>query len=283
MTREESQKNGEELAKLLEERLQCKTDPLLLYIYGGSKVEGIIGKEAFKITVKRDEYLMISSKEMTTLESMKPTLVEYMGNVPICQYTQTFEKGVVATMEWDIQNPKDRITKIVNGKLKYPAENLALFGYNLEDFTNDEAKRKFEEAEAERIKNARIHGIDPGCMNPEEVEKMSECDLFCAIESLGYYLWWQRHEESHGRVEPVDLTEHQYGVSYLVNQTRKYGVELEDPQVDKSLAPTESYQKWYHFWKNWMNAFSDPEWREFEAKREKGEDISAYLPKKKWN
>jgi hypothetical protein len=286
MTTEEFKKNGEELANLLEEKVpNCKIDYLSLRLSNGSKVSGSINAEPFHITVKRDEYLLVSAKGISILESMKPVLVEYMGNTePICQYQQTIDGNRLATMEWDIQNPKNRIADIVNGTaFDSPAEELVVFGYNVEEFTNEEARKAFQKKESERIKNARIDGIDPGCVNPNEVEAYSEWELFFAIDSLGYYLWWQKHEESHGRVEHVDLTDQQYGISYLVNQTKKYGVELPEPKVDQFLAATESYHKWYQFWKTWMKSFSDSNWKILEEKMKNKEDISDYLPKKKWN
>lgn len=285
MTTNEFRKNGDELAELLQEKIpNCEVDPFSLLMSSGSSVAGTINSESFSITVQRDSYLLVSAKKMDLVESMKAVLSEYMENEPICQYQQTINDMPLATMEWDIQNPKNRIEEIVNGSaLKHKAENLMLFGYNLEDFTNEEARKKFQEKETERIKNARIFGIDTGCFNPEEVEKYSECELFCNIESLGYYLWWQRHEESHERVEHVDLTEQEFGISYLVNQTRKYGVELAEPQVDKHLSPTESYQKWYGFWRKWMSSFDDKTWELLQQKIKKQEDISEYLPERKWN
>ncbi|MDR2541654.1 MAG: hypothetical protein LBD11_08115 [Candidatus Peribacteria bacterium] len=285
MTTEELKKNGNELAELLKDRLHCEIDWLKLLLTSGSAVSGTHSESNFNITVQRDAYLLVSVKvsAMNLLESMKPLLMTYMGDAqPICQYVLTYDDGKMVTLEWDILDPKARISEIVNGKVGN-VEDLVLFGYDLAEFTHPEMKRQFEEQEAERIKNARIYGIDPGCIKPEDgVEDWPEWKLFSTIDALGGYIWWQHHEESHGRCEHVDTTEQKYGIAYLVNQTRKYGVELAEPQVDETLSPTESYQKWYAFWKQWMKSFSDEVWSVVNAKISKGEDISEYLPKNSW-
>ncbi|GHV24918.1 hypothetical protein FACS1894176_02250 [Bacteroidia bacterium] len=288
MTTEEFKQNGNELAELLESKLEeCKIDWMSLLFTKGSSVTGTHPESNFNITVQRDAYLLVSVKASAVglLETMKPLLVAYMGDIqPICQYVFIPDDSLkTVTLEWDILNPKERILEIVNGKAGN-VEDLVLFGYDLAEFTNSEAKKQFAEQEAERIKNARIYGIDLGCIKSEDgVENYPEWKLFLTIDTLGYYLWWQRHEESYGRIEQVDTTEQQYGIAYLVNQTRKYGVELAEPQVDKTLSPTESYNKWYAFWKEWMKSFSDDDWRVVDGKISKGEDISEYLPEKSWN
>ena len=55
-----------------------------------------------------------------------------------------------------------------------------------------------------------------------------------------------------------------------------------DPESIKDR-PNGDYWKWYHFWKTWMESFSNDGWREFESKYEKDENIEDLLPKTKWN
>ena len=155
MNSDEFNKNGEELAQLLESKIKnYEVDYLVLERYKGSRVVGKIDGKVFNISVKRDEYLLVSAQERDMLESIQPLLTEYMGNVePICQYKLTIKGVSTITIEWNIKNPTNRIMEIVNVQaLENKITELQLFGYNVEDFPNEKAKKNGEQ-EAELLKN----------------------------------------------------------------------------------------------------------------------------------
>jgi len=134
------------------------------------------------------------------------------------------------------------------------------------------------------VKKTRIYGIDPGFgTDVEAINSLSEIDLYFAIDAMGAFLWRMNHDMADGRIEEFDLTEDQYRMEYLVYQTRKFGVELADAEIDKHVTATPSYWAWFKFYDNhFKNELSDEEWKDFCKKKEAGEDISEYLPTGNW-
>lgn len=119
----------------------------------------------------------------------------------------------------------------------------------------------------------------------KEVQEKKEFELFLIIEGFGSILWREKHEFYHSRLE---ISEEQFKDNqkyyYTIQKEcfsmlNKFDVDLESIN-DKSNG---NYWKWYNFWKNWMNAFSDKEWNDFEKKHKKNENIDDLLPKKRWN
>jgi len=209
-----------------------------------------------------------------------------MNCEPICSYDLVTKSGRMPTLEWELLEAKNRINKLVNGAAwdDSEVENLKLFGYELSDFTSDEAKKKFSDAEAERVKNARIFGIDPGILEPENYENMSEVDAWSTIDTLGCILWEQRHNESHGRVSHVDMAEYEFAIEYLVYKIcKQIKIEVSEPKVDHHIVPSADYKKWYNFYSNhFKEVLSDSEWRDYQSTQNNGGDISKYIPKGSW-
>lgn len=133
--------------------------------------------------------------------------------------------------------------------------------------------------------NIRIYGKDPGSIKDvESVKNMSEIDLWINIEGLSYHIWYCEHAMAHDRIEHVDLTEEKYALNYLIYQTKKFGVELPEPEAGKQLLTSESFAKWYYFYSHHFKvALTSEEWVEFVEAKNNGQDISKYLPTEKWN
>ena len=130
----------------------------------------------------------------------------------------------------------------------------------------------------------RIYGIDPGSITDvEKINTMDEIDLWMYIDALGYHIWYCNHAMAHNRIPKVDLTEEQYAIEYMVNQTRKFGVELPEPELGKHIVQTESYWNWYKFYSDhFKNKLTNEEWNAFIEAKTKGKDISKFLPQGSW-
>lgn len=278
-----------ELHSILEEIPGCTTELMNAWISGS--LTGKIGDDNFRITTNKTEFLLISTTA-ECLNTLRPALDKFMdGNSPICRYDMIMTEGDIResrqTWEWDIVNPESRIKEIVNGKAydNTPLENIVLFDRNIEDYTSEAAKQAFDEAEAERIKNARIYGIDMGHLaDAEEVRASSEVDFWLNIDSIGHYIWWVKHQAGHGRIEKVDTTEEQYAYEFIVYEAcKKLGFEVSTPEVDKHVRPSADYQKWYEFnRKHFKETLTNAEWDEFQKARDLKADISRFLPTGDW-
>ena len=252
-------------------------------------VSGSFDSKRFHITFKGGEYLLISTSSdgKAILDELLPTLTEVMGNEkPICSYdlqcSGTEEDDAMPTIEWDVVAPEDRIKEIVNGRAfsdETKILNLKLNnGKNISDYLESELEKE------DRIKNARIYGIDPGSIKDvEKINNLSEVDLYFMISEMAKHIRRCKHEMYHGRIPEIDLTDEEYALEYMVYQTTKFGVELPEPQIDKHITITPSYKAWYIFYADhFNNTFTSEKWKEFQKARENGEDISTYMPSGNW-
>lgn len=275
------------LDNLLEERFKDRYKSNFLALATG-KFDATLDSKKFTITYLKNNYLLISaSPDSDIIKELTPTLNELMNNTEaICSYDLQCEgfdiKDSMPTLEWDIKNPDERIRDIVNGRAFSSGKihNLKLLnGKKIEDYVETEEEKK------ERIKNAKIYGIYPGSISDvDKINNLNEVELYHSIDSMGALIWRLNHEMSHGRIEQTDLTELQYGIEYMVYQTTKFGVELDEPQIDKHITPSPSYLKWYKFYDNhFKNVLTNEEWDAYQEAKSKGEDISCFMPTGKWN
>lgn len=252
-------------------------------------VAGILKGEKFNITFKKDEYLLLSvtNSGKALLDELMPMLNEVMGGEnPIAKYDVqplgVDEKDSMPTIEWDIKDPETRINKLVNGRAyldKSKIHNLSLFGdRKVESYVED------EKAKAERIANAKIHGIYPGSIKDVDViNNMGELDLYFNIDAIGAHISYCMRQIRRGRIEKLDLTEVQYAIEYMVYQTTRFGVEIPEPQIDEHIVATPSYRAWFKFYDDhFKKVLTEEQWNAFQNKRKLGEDVSEYMPKGNW-
>ena len=277
-----------ELEELLTKKYgdRFETD-FLSSLMGG--VNGALDSKSFKITFKGNEYLLISTSPKTRelLDELLPTLIEVMGDTqPICSYNLQSsgleEKDAMPTIEWDVVAPENRIKEIVNGRaFSDGARILNLKLYNGKEVSN---YLESEQEKEDRIKNARIYGIDPGSISDvEKINNLSEVDLYFAIDAMGGHIWRCKHDMAHGRIPEIDLTEEQYALEYMVYQTTKFGVELPVPEIDKHITATPSYNAWYKFYSShFKDVLTDEQWNAFQQAQRNGQDTSAFMPSGHW-
>ncbi len=279
--------NSGELEELLSKKYGDRFEPSFLSSIDG--VAGYLDSKRFKITFKGNKYLLISTSQKTRelLDELLPVLTEVMGNEqPICSYDLQClgdeEKDAMPTIEWDVVAPEKRIKEIVNGRVFSNIEkilNLKLYnGKDVSEYLESEQEKE------DRIKNARIYGIDPGSISDvEKINNLSEVDLYFAIDAMGGHIWRCRHDMAHGRIPKIDLTEEQYALEYMVYQTTKFGVELPAPEIGKHITATSSYKAWYKFYSSHFNdGLTDEQFNAFQQAQREGKDTSAFMPSGHW-
>ncbi len=271
------------LSKMYGDRIQIEDNPLRLTNCG---VDGVFDSKQFGITFQGDFLILsVEAKGNSIIEELTAILKEVMGGEqPLCSYDlqdNVRKERIMPTIEWDLCDPEGRVKELVNGR-GYDGDfnilNLKLYNSKkVEDYLESEEEKQ------EKIKDARIYGIDPGCIDVKSVKDMSEFELFLTIESLGAYIWKIRHEMAHYRIPYVDLTEEDYGIEYLVYQTTRFGVELEEPTVDKHVEKTPSYNAWYQFYHNHLyQVLTKEQCQELSKIILEGGDYSSFLPSGNW-
>ena len=264
----------------------AKLDPLAAL---RGSVQGVINGEIVSITFQPGDYLLLTGIGENTkvidllMDDMKLAM---NGSEPIIRYNMNHvnegQDIIKPTVEWDISNPEKRIKEVINGRA-FP-DKPVITDIKLYNGKSVESYLETEEEKLDRIKNARIYGIDPGSIKDvNSVASLSEVDLFFQIHGLGGHIWRCKHDMSHGRIPVIDLTEEQYALEYLVYQTTKFGVDIPEPEIDKHIAKTPSYTAWYNFYANhFNNVLTDNDWKEFVALRSSGQDVSMFMPKGNW-
>lgn len=276
-----------ELSDLLKISLpSCEIDYLSAML-GTMKFK--IDETTFAITTNKTHYLLVSTDGVVeSIKLIQPVLEKFMGdNQPFCSYEMVYPSGErLITVEWNIHDTENRIRLLVNDKAYATAsvEKIELYDRDLAEYTSSESRQAFLEAEAKRIENARIFGKDPGFLDPEQVTALSEVELWLNIDSIGYMIWRLQHDALHGRIEKVDTKEHQYSIEFLVyTACKKLGIEISEPKVDNHVSPSSEYRKWYDFYATYFRkVLSEKRWHEFNIAREKGDDISNFLPLGDW-
>jgi hypothetical protein len=98
------------------EEVGCNIDHFSLLMSSGTRISGYIHDIPFNITLRKEEYFLISAKEESILAKIQPVLTEYMGGKsPICKYSLITEGVSMPTLEWDCIDPKQRIVELING------------------------------------------------------------------------------------------------------------------------------------------------------------------------
>ena len=214
-----------------------------------------------------DGCLLVSTdlEHREVLDELIPVLTKAMNNYePICSYDK-LKKGenletAEPTIEWDIKNRKERLTELINGKgfVDYDTLNLKI--------------------------NEPTYGIYPGIIkDPGRINNLGEVELYFAIDYLGGYIWQCTHNMADGGMPEIDLTEEQYALEYLVYQTKKFGVELPNPEKGKHITPTPSYWAWFRFYDtHFKNVLTNEQWDAFLEATYNNKDTSEFMPSGHW-
>ena len=135
----------------------------------------------------------------------------------------------------------------------------------------------------------KIYGLYLAGLDKEQIDSLDEYNIYFLINHLGGRIWRANHslkrkKDLFSAEELEALEKSQYQLEYLVNNTRRFGVEFNrEPQKGKHVERSDSYNKWFKFWNDHFSKMSDVEFYDFDMKLTKGEDVSNYLPKRKWN
>ena len=141
-----------------------------------------------------------------------------------------------------------------------------------------------------------VYGQHNGFYDPEVIEGLEDWNLFLEYYNITQMAWRLNHTASiflargsslGGEIDKMiaDYNKLQYPIDYLLYQiSKRNGIEVNEPDGVNRIKPDrEVFMKWYRFYDNhFMHELTDQEFRDFERKREAGEDVTEYLPKGDW-
>jgi len=118
----------------------------------------------------------------------------------------------------------------------------------------------------------------------KEIENFDEMTCYFFIDMIGGIIWRTNHDAGHGRYEITpsmqkDLEAMSEKQVYCVSLLGKFGVDPESTN-DRTNG---NYWTWFRHWDSWKNAMSNDEWNTLDRLMSDKQDVSAYLPKTKWN
>lgn len=119
----------------------------------------------------------------------------------------------------------------------------------------------------------KIYGIYPGSIKYlEEIDNLNEVELFLAIQSLNNYILTSKE------LNECDLQDDEYALEYLINKTKKFGVEIEKDKNGKIIKNGDFLNWCEYYMKYFTKVLSREEFRKFLDLKSRGYNVSKYLP-----
>jgi len=146
---------------------------------------------------------------------------------PLFSYTTNDNSKVI---EWDVYDPKERLKRLAfDVKNGLDAENIEIFykNYKLEDFEED-------------LKYGAYTGFISG-NDLRKIDNYTEIELFLNIKATA-----EKCEE-YQNIDHDDADGLAYNVCYLMQQTKRFGVEVNKPS-DLPPEPTKDVLAWLNWW-----------------------------------
>lgn len=137
----------------------------------------------------------------------------------------------------------------------------------------------------------KVFGTYTGCLTAEGIGLITsgtELQLYLTIFSLGGYIWRTNHDAYHGWIELTkedytSLIECQYAIEFAVLQTRRFGVEIPEPKNNEHVKRTDSYNKWFRWWDDYIQqGLTDEEHKVLDSLINNNKDYSEFRPKGDW-
>jgi hypothetical protein len=116
-----------------------------------------------------------------------------------------------------------------------------------------------------------------------ELETCQEQQLFFQIFELENFILTCRSTASLGYME-IDLTPHLNSIRKCILQTRRFGVEIDEPEDGKPVTLSKSYSAWYSYWENYFKNLKedDDDFKKFIDGIVLNKDMSNFRPKDTW-
>lgn len=257
------------------------------YLVSGNSIPCSLDSKKIHIKFESNKHLLIvtSADEKNILDELLVTLTEVLGNQqPICSYdleSPFIEEGIESAIEWNFDSPESRIKELVNGRTFADGSiilNLRLTnGKNISDYFESKQEK------IQRIQNARIVGLDPGDLeDTERTNNLSEIGLWLDITNRNCGSYARNKYRMPYEIIDKQNIEGWYAFQYMVYQTRKFGVETLEPQINRYDITTPSFGDWCIFWSKYYQSMTYEEQIKLNKAVKEGKDLSEFMPSEHW-
>ncbi len=130
----------------------------------------------------------------------------------------------------------------------------------------------------------RLHGLDPGCFDPNKLENMSEAEFWLEIFGQSGIIKQLSRPTCFGKELHANITEQVFAIEFLSYQfCIRAGIEVAEPSSFRHIEPGPEFRKWQQFYqKHFKEILSPEELTELQEIRKNKGDISKFLPKGTW-
>ena len=136
-----------------------------------------------------------------------------------------------------------------------------------------------------KTKKKQFGTYDGGMLrNSAFLATCTEQELYFYIKAFKKMISQLSHDMERGKMpKDLDLTPCQYALEFCMMHTSRFGVKIEQPTNGEHVKATDSYLAWFHWWNEYFQkTLTNKEYKKYQHKLEKGEDISHFRPSGNW-
>ena len=138
------------------------------------------------------------------------------------------------------------------------------------------------------VNQVKISGLYPGSLKDivDHIDTLDETELFLLLKEVRERKrdCLPRIVASNNSLEEIEnLREINYAEEYLIYQTKRFGVDVPEPEKDKKISgANESFISWYAYFVDHFSKLTIAQIDDFNFKRSVKSDISMYKPEMSW-
>jgi hypothetical protein len=129
-------------------------------------------------------------------------------------------------------------------------------------------------------------GTYPGYLTPDAIKALEEgpeVAVYLAITEIGGFMWTLKHDASGRQLkttpeQDAEFVEAHYALEFVVLKTRRFGVEIADPEPGGHVERTESYNAWFRRWDGYIKSLSELQWSELTRRLANNDNVLAFQP-----
>ena len=161
-------------------------------------------------------------------------------------------------------------------------------------------KQHLNKKTMDKQEQKRVYGEDSGNLTKEAIAefkdmlqknpKWAELWAYFLFDQLDWFCWHYnrvlpggKYAMEHNEETAKDYHESNYARFWVIGQTKHFGVTFQPKEGGLPVYMSESFTKWYHFWKNYIEGLPEEIWNKLNNTFSDKGDLTPYWPSKAWN
>lgn len=140
--------------------------------------------------------------------------------------------------------------------------------------------------------NNKVSGTYAGFLSEAGINVVTngtELELYAIINHMSGMIWKLIKPSSYGKIQHTErmrknLIEAQYSIEFAILHTKRFGVEIPDPKENEHVERTDSYNKWFIWWNDYIQYhLSNEDYKRLKTLMDTKQDYSEFRPEGTWN